>query len=430
MITLTEALTQRFPHGNEWARQALGALGDGVEPSTMVHSLTQGWMQRTAGGAVELIDTLFILTDERIGLGQTVAGMTGSHWIPTRSIQTIDAIDDSPYPLETIEMRLLDGTELCVGWSDEFSEALVEVLTRQLAEVDAATDQSMPAELADPSSVQSDASSLDGLAPSEWVESAFSVQSVEDRVDLRVNPTFTSPDFTAPPAPVPMFGSRQTAPVAPSADVTAADHADAVSLIDDPTPSGSVVPIGFAPPGTVMAPPLVDAPVDFSHLPPPPAPAPAVDHRQVDDRQVDDTEGGSIEESTRLMPWHSTGVAWPETLKGVSYLGGHPGHLRKRKNGAMMFSPAGVDITGSGFQSWSMHIDWSFIQRIEILGADEVMFTEHMKVDGNSSAVVVEVLDGTKLFFEVRLRRPPSLRATLAPILGLVEDIRHDRTSC
>ena len=244
MITITEALIQRFPQGNEWARQALTALGGGIEPHTMVHALTAGWMRRGSGPDAELVDTLFILTGDRLGLGQTVAGVGGPHWIPTTSIQALDAIDDAPYPLETIEMALLDGTELCVGWSEEFSSALVDLLLRQLNDSAAAPPESMPFELADPSSVQSDASSLDDLAPSAWVEQsiapeppatqfalgsmggigntlrapepesepepepdraeqAFSVQSAEDRVQPELNPAWTHPDYAPPPGLAP-----------------------------------------------------------------------------------------------------------------------------------------------------------------------------------------------------------------------------------
>ena len=184
MITLTDALIQRFPYGNEWARQALGAFGDEVGPQTLVHTLTQGWTRRVTGGSAELVDTLFVLTEDRIAMGQVVAESAGAHWIPTRSIKGLDAIDDSPHPLETIEMLLLDGTELCVGWTEEFTTALLDVLTRQLDDDETGGD-SMPTELSDPSSVQADASSLDALAPSAWVEQSVDDQSRRGTRDAR-----------------------------------------------------------------------------------------------------------------------------------------------------------------------------------------------------------------------------------------------------
>ena len=239
------------------------------------------------------------------------------------------------------------------------------------------------------------------------------MQSTEDRVDLHLHPAWTQSDYPAPPSPAPMFGSRLTAPspvpsVAPPAPQPETEPSEDGFLAPTFEPTGgAAAPEVIAAPGKDVPAESFAPPEPFA--PPPPSPmAPS---------------------ASPAMPWQSPAIAWPETLKSVTYLGGHPGHQRKRKNGAMVFSPTGIDVSGGGFQSWSMHVDWSFVDRIEVFGADEVMFTDHMKIDGNSSAVVVQVLDGTKLYFEVRLRRPPSLRVTLAPVLTLVEDIRVDRSS-
>ena len=99
----------------------------------------------------------------------------------------------------------------------------------------------------------------------------------------------------------------------------------------------------------------------------------------------------------------------------------------KRKNGTMVFSAAGLDVGGSGFQDWSMAIDFAFLDAIEVQGPDEVMFGDNIKIDSTSSALVVSMTDGTRMFFEIRTRRPPSLRSTLAPVLLLVESARSWR---
>jgi hypothetical protein len=111
----------------------------------------------------------------------------------------------------------------------------------------------------------------------------------------------------------------------------------------------------------------------------------------------------------------------------VLYLGGHPAHPRKRKNGTMIFSPKGLEVNGSGFQSWEMSMDWAYVHGIEIQGPDEIMFGDHLKIDSASSALIITMVDETRMFFEVRTRRPPSLRAALAPVLLMVENIRTYR---
>ncbi|HOT80374.1 MAG TPA: hypothetical protein PKY13_10325, partial [Microthrixaceae bacterium] len=128
-------------------------------------------------------------------------------------------------------------------------------------------------------------------------------------------------------------------------------------------------------------------------------------------------------------PWQAPGAVWPDPLRGVLYLGGHPGHPRKRKNGTMMFSPNGLEVAGSGFQSWEMNMDWAFVHSMEIQGPDEIMFGDHLKIDSTSSALIITMVDETRMFFEIRTRRPPSLRAALAPVLLMVENIRSHRAN-
>ena len=56
MITLNDAITKRFPQRNEWASEALAALSDDIEPTSLVHEVAEGWMRRGAGATAELID--------------------------------------------------------------------------------------------------------------------------------------------------------------------------------------------------------------------------------------------------------------------------------------------------------------------------------------------------------------------------------------
>ena len=127
--------------------------------------------------------------------------------------------------------------------------------------------------------------------------------------------------------------------------------------------------------------------------------------------------------SQELAPWVRPGLIWPEPQRGVLYLGGHPAHPRKRKNGTLVFSPAGIDVSGTGFQSWAMTMDWAFVDRVEIQGPDELMFADNLKIDASSTALIVCMVDGTRMFFEIRSKRPPSIRAALAPVLILADGI-------
>ena len=105
MITLNDAITKRFPQRNEWASEALAALSDDIEPTSLVHEVAEGWMRRGAGATAELIDTLFVLTSDRLGMGRTDRDGDEPRWIELRSIVAVDAVDDSPLPLQTIELE-------------------------------------------------------------------------------------------------------------------------------------------------------------------------------------------------------------------------------------------------------------------------------------------------------------------------------------
>lgn len=456
MIKLADALSNRFPQGNEWATQALGALAGEFDPSTLVHELSEGWMRRGSGPDAELVDTLFILTSDRLGLGQTTTGSGDPRWIPLSSVVAIDAVDDSPLPLQTIEIEMAGGVAMCVGWPEAFSARLVDVLVA-LAEgvsMDEAEAESMPAELADPSTLVDDVSGLDSISPSGWVEPDVA-ETVEPEpepvpepgpvaVDVDVDVEATGhvedqadaglDDLPAPVGPRPVVAALDF--FNPTPDPEPAPRPDSPWLDTDddvdhrPVDSAAFEPVTFdsaafdsAPfePGEAFSP--ADAhrpsafaeaerfdPAAFEEWIEPLAPAPTVDP-----------------EPAGPPPWNLPGMVWPDPLRGVQYLGGHPGHSRKRKNGTMVFSPHGLEVAGSGFQSWDMSIDWAFVEGVEIQGPDEVLFGDNVKIDSTSSALVVTMTDETRMFFEVRTRRPPSLRAALAPVLLMVENIRSHR---
>lgn len=433
MIQLTEAITKRFPQGNEWAAAAMSALADDAGPTMLVHDVAEGWTgdvaDEAAGGTSRLVDTLFVLTEDRLGFGRAPsddgAGGSGDdrRWVRLDHIVAVDAIDDSPLPLQTIELELDDGLVLTVGWPESFTSSVVPLLIA-ISEGAGSTDDVMPRELVDVAGLAHDASALDDMAPSTWVEQPVdmpvSTEEVESDSPQRIVAALDF--FNTSPEPAPASWLEAASDSASVGEVVESDAWTSLDARHDDEP----VALGA---------------FDVPALPPQPAPP---------RRPFTTEESGAIPESrvyperaetlpvaaptsplaadavaanlaaAGSRPWNQPGMVWPDPLRGVVYLGGHPGHPRKRKNGVVVFSPSGIEVSGSGFQTWEMSMDWSFVSRLEIQGPDEVMFSEHLKIDSTSSALIVEMSDATRMFFEVRTRRPPSLRAALAPVLLMV----------
>jgi hypothetical protein len=123
-------------------------------------------------------------------------------------------------------------------------------------------------------------------------------------------------------------------------------------------------------------------------------------------------------------PWTSTAVMWPDAVRGVNYVRGHPNAPRKKKNGVLAFSSRGI---GASSHSWDVGVSWDEVERIEIAGPDEVLYTDRLRIDGNSSVIIVTTVAEDRLIYEVRGRRPPSLRSALAPMLNQFETFRDYR---
>jgi|GEM_PF-6577424 len=389
MITLTEALTNRFPLGSAWVRRSLATMGGGIGPHLSVHDVAEGWWRSDA--SAEAVTTLFILAEDRLGLGHPDG--QPARWVPISAITSLDVVDEPDEAVHAVVVGLAGGVRFTVGWPEWFSTLLVEVLsmapvsvydpagsgpiddgpptpTRAARGVDA-----LPAELDGRADVAPDPSALDALGPSPWTESEVP--------DLGPDPVDSVADL-APPAAAP---SALPAAV-PAGDPVGPEEAFAPDHADPPAAEGSLEP-------DVERGPAVSATEPVAAEPP---------------------EGP-------VPPWRMPGTVWPDPLRGVGYVGGHPDLPRRRKSGTMLFAPHGLVVSGSGFQSWQLHLEWSQIDQLSIQGADEVMFCDQIKIDPNSSAVCVDTIDGHRVFFEIRMRRPPSLRATLAPLLQMVESI-------
>lgn len=460
MLTLSQALRERFPDGQEWVRDAVDTI-DEVSLDSEVHDVAQGWM-RVGEGDSRLIDALFVLTEEGLGFGQPASG-SAERWVPLAAITAIDAIEGTGHPLEAIEIHLSGGMAMLIGLPEPFVEVLVSVLVRQVSASREPEQATMPSDLGE--AADADASTLDGLPPSPWVET-----------DVHTGPWAPGADLWAPPpdpAPTPLstFRSAARASVPESAEDHAEDHAedraddaddermevpptpfaldaptfgassasDAGGSVPEPaTPRGVVIdPQGFADTSDLSGPADDDGPAGHGDAPAvddayhfdPTVPFDSPGLEEVDPVEEffagDDHGGAALRDAVSADPQDALrAIPYPEPFKGVSYLGGHPDHPRKRKNSVLVFSSAGVAMTGGGMGGGQFAIPWAQVRSLDVQGADEVKFTHNHRIDLNSSAVIVELRSGDVLVFEVKLRRPATMRSTLAPILSMVRSLR------
>lgn len=451
MLTLSQALQERFPAGEAWVRDVVDAI-DEVSLDSEVHDVAQGWM-RVGEGTSRLVDALFVLTEEGLGFGQPSNG-AAERWVPLAAITAIDAIEGTGHPLEAVEIHLSGGMAMLIGLPEPFVEVLVSVLERQVAASPPPEPVTMPRDLDEEAAP--DASTLDGLPPSPWVETDVHLSPWAPVTDRWAPPGTTPepseatasgpgderagepPPRSSPQAPT-FLASVDLAPVTPAPSVPPADRdvvidrlafADASSSGETPSGTEAESRGGF---DAYRFDPTVpfDAPdpteiqhEDAGDTPPVGVEPGGVD--PVDDFFASDDHGGAALSASSTTDPHEAArsIQFPEPFKGVSYLGGHPDHPRKRKNSVLVFSTAGVAMTGGGLGGGQFAIPWAQIRSLDVQGADEVKFTHNHRIDLNSSAVIVELRSGDVLVFEVKLRRPATMRSTLAPILSMVRSIR------
>jgi hypothetical protein len=293
MVTLSEAIERRFPLDDEWARLALGTMG-GLSDEATVHDIAQGWL-RVGGDAGVLVDTLFVLTEERLGFGQTQAETGQPSWIELARVVALDAIEGLPYPLVAVEVQLAGGIAMLVGWPDEFCQQVVDVLTRSVQRardeaVTAATGP-MPADFADPAATveHADPSTIEDLSPSGWVEAPVL------EPPAAAPPAAELPDAAAP-APAPDLDTASPWASSPwSSDRST--QPDPIDALGTPAWSTPVEPEPAAPEAVWPPEPVAPEPVAYddrfvaeTHAPFPEA--------QVPDTQFPDTQPEPAEDST------------------------------------------------------------------------------------------------------------------------------------
>ena len=409
MPTLSEVFEMRFPTGDTWARQALESLGHEFTDDADVNDVAQGWMRLGDDKGV-LVDTLFVLTADRLGFGQTQADTGETNWVKLTDIVALDAIEGVPYPLEAVEVRLNGDLAMLVGWPEEFCEAVVAALT-ETARTREAEGRTLPNDLADPAAAAAAASAdeLDRLAPSAYIES--DVEAVDD-----VDAGESSP----PPARNDLFAGLLQAEADP-----------------EPHPEPEPQPEPQRPPEPQEPEPR------FEQIPPPPPQELPEEWAEADTSTEPGIapiaermstffgeEGAPVEDaaaqtSPRAMTrLDEPGLEWPEPMRGVVYLGGNEQFNRRKKNVTVALAPEGFLAVASGFNSWRIEFAWDEIRSVEFEGSDEVRFTHNAKIDSNSTAMIVQLNDESLLVFQVRAKKPATLRASLAPVLAAINN-RH-----
>lgn len=376
MMKLVDAVSHRFPQPNEWATRALASLTDVLDDGTPIHELVEGWCRVGDAQTGQLVDVLFVLTESRLGIGH-VGELHIKRWIDLSTIVVVDAIDNSLYPLQTIELQFADGEPLTLGWPHPFSDQFVAVLVRLRDAAEAARPET-------------------GVEPSETAE-------------------FCAPAETVEPSEAEPGGAGVGAPAL--SELLAPRTASPIS--DD---ERSEVLAALAQHGS----PAVEAVIDER--------AAALD-------AAHETFFGDLEHSSEepvevprfgadsRAPWDAMGAAWPSDIAGVNYLGGHPSVKRKRKGGVMSFGPEGLRIRSAGVGRWDIRLDWRHTASIDVQGPDEIMFSEALRVAPSSCVMIVEMTEGSRLFFEVVGRRPPSLRSEIAAVISMVDAGRTYRAT-
>jgi hypothetical protein len=433
MFTLSEAIERRFPLDDEWARTALDTLGD-LHDEASVHDIAQGWL-RVGGDAGVLVDTLFVLTEDRLGFGQTQAVTGQPNWIELVKVVALDAIEGLPYPLIAVEVQIAGGIAMLVGWPGEFCDQVVDVLTRSVQRAREAqapasdTADRLPPEFADPaaSAEHADASTIETLSPSSWVEATVdgppvaeaspwgrSPWSTDSSVDAPVaeeqpvddhrdDVAFETQEPTAPSGFQPLFGAGE------------AEHDERVEAFFNPDDVGPYeepargFDVGSTPSETDGDPSSAWAP-------------PSPEDRVGDpDEPADQSVRPAASTPTAFS---SRSISWPEPFRPTTFLGDHPEHSRRRKNVSLGFSPAGITAVSTGFNAWKLHLLWDDVRDLEFEGADEVKFTHNHRIDMNGTAVIVTLTDNSTLVFEIRSRRPAMVRSTMAPIVNALASHR------
>ena len=102
-------------------------------------------------------------------------------------------------------------------------------------------------------------------------------------------------------------------------------------------------------------------------------------------------------------------------LEDVVYLGGYPGHTKKRKRCTATLGRAGLELAGPG--DLHFRISWDVVRTIEVQNADEARFRMNAKIHRDASALVIECDQGVTILLEARDCPTIALRTAIGQLL-------------
>jgi hypothetical protein len=100
----------------------------------------------------------------------------------------------------------------------------------------------------------------------------------------------------------------------------------------------------------------------------------------------------------------------------VVYLGGYPGHGKKRKKCTATLGRAGLEVSGPG--DLHFRISWDVVRTIEVQNSDEARFRMNAKIHRDASALVIECDQDVTLLLEARDCPTIALRSAIGQLLA------------
>lgn len=158
---------------------------------------------------------------------------------------------------------------------------------------------------------------------------------------------------------------------------------------------------------------------------------------------IGDPIDGVVEVELRTLDGDLIGAGWPQDfcdvvvralratmdlppssrtlleLEDVTYLGGFPGHTKKRKRCTAVLSTEGIEISGQ--PNLSIGLSWDEVVSLDAQNSDEARFRTNTKIHRDASAIIIEPRDGDPLVLEARDCPTVALRQAIITLLQGVD---------
>ncbi len=196
------------------------------------------------------------------------------------------------------------------------------------------------------------------------------------------------------PQPAPAIDA---APVQPAQQMPDADGPFATApaaSADLPAPAAPYAP----PASSALSPPVVPP---SPSAPPEPSPEVAELERSAAAASVTRAAG--------------SGAAAALELEDVVYLGGYPGHSRRRKKCTASMDRQKIEVNGPS--DLSIRIPWTDVRTIEVQNSDEARFRMNTKIHRDASALVIECEQEVTVLLEARDCPTIALRSAITQLL-------------